>query len=68
MRPIKLSGIFSSSKQITQSQPSVSKKEEKNWRLEEGSRPSRPQHCWNQLEYWEESWRSKETCCHSDFS
>ena len=32
------------------------------------SRIYRPQHCWNQLEYWEESWKPEETCCHSDSS
>ena len=30
-------------------------------------RPLRPQHCWDQTEYFEESWRPKEICCHSDF-
>ena len=24
-------------------------------------------HCWGRLEYWEESWRLKETCCYPDF-
>ena len=33
--------------------------------LEEESKPSRPQHCSNQLDYFEESWRVMETC-HSD--
>ena len=28
--------------------------------------PNYIQHCWDQLEYWEESWRLEETCCHSD--
>ena len=36
-------------------------------RVEE-SEPSKPQHCWDQMEYWEESWRIEETCCHSDFN
>ena len=31
-------------------------------------RPSRLQHCWDWPESWEESWRSEETCCHSDSS
>ena len=23
-------------------------------------------HCWYRLEYWDESWKSKETCCYSE--
>ena len=34
---------------------------------DEGSPPKR-QHCWERLEYWEESWRFEETCCHSNSS
>ena len=37
-----------------------------NWKLE--SRWSKPQHCWDCLEYREESWRPEETCYHSDSS
>ena len=28
-------------------------------------RPSKMQHCYDRPEYWEESWRLGETCCHS---
>ena len=35
---------------------------EKEWRL------SRPQHCWEQLKYSEESKKIEETYCHSDSS
>ena len=28
-------------------------------------RPSKQQHYWKRPEYWEESWRVEETCCHS---
>ena len=28
-------------------------------------RPSKQQHYWKRLEYWEEFWRLEETCCHS---
>ena len=35
------------------------------WRLEDEWRPSKLQHYWEQPEYWEESWRLEETCCHS---
>ena len=31
-------------------------------------RPSKLQHCWERPEYWEESWRLGETCCHSNSS
>ena len=34
----------------------------------EDSRLSRLKDCWDRLEYWEESWRAEETCCHSDSS
>ena len=40
------------------------KRDWQNWKSEE--LPSRPQHCWDQLKYSEESWRSEETCSHSD--
>ena len=32
---------------------------------QEVSGQSRLPNYWDQLEYWEESWRSEETCCHS---
>ena len=25
-------------------------------------------HCWDRPEYWEESWRLEEACCHSNFN
>ena len=31
-------------------------------------RPSKQQHYWERSEYWEESWRLEETCCHSNSS
>ena len=31
-------------------------------------RPSKLLHYWEQPEYWEESWRLEETCCHSNSS
>ena len=37
----------------------------KKWKLEEESRPSKLQHCWDRPEYWEEPWGFEETCCHS---
>ena len=43
----------------------------RNWRNYESveeSKPTRLEHCWNRPEYWEESWRPEETCCHSDSS
>ena len=30
--------------------------------------PSKLQNCWDRPEYYEESWRLEETCCHSDSS
>ena len=30
-------------------------------------RLSRPQHCWDQLGFWEEFWKTEESCCHLDF-
>ena len=32
------------------------------------SRQSKLQHCWERPEYWEESWRLEEICCHSDIT
>ena len=42
------------------------KRDLEKWRLEEEWRPSRPQHSGGWLEYFGESWRAEETCCHSD--
>ena len=39
-----------------------------DWKLEDKLRPFRIQHYKDWLEYWEESWRLEETCCHSDSS
>ena len=38
----------------------------KSWKSEDESRLSKLQHCWDRLEYWEESWRLEKTCYHSD--
>ena len=47
---------------------SLEKRAERVGGLEEGeSRPSLLQHCWDRLEYWEESWRLEETCYQLDF-
>ena len=35
---------------------------------EDEPRKFRVKHCWNQLEYWEESLWFEGTCCHSDSS
>ena len=35
------------------------------WRGWKSEKESRRQHCWDRPEYWEESWRPEETCCHS---
>ena len=35
--------------------------ERRLWELEIRGRPYKPQYCWDQLEYFEESWRPKET-------
>ena len=40
----------------------------RNWKSEEESKPSRPRHGWNWLGYWEKSWRTEETCWHSESS
>ena len=48
--------------------PKTEEKDSRNWRLGKESIPSRPQNRYDQIEYWEESWRPEETCCHSDFS
>ena len=46
--------------------PKVWKEEWKSWKSEEKSRPSRLQRCCDWLEYSEKSFRSKESCSHSD--
>ena len=38
------------------------------WKLADGWRPSKRQHYWERLEYWEESWKLKEDCYHSNSS
>ena len=43
----------------------VRKLDELKWENER--RSSKLQHCWEQPEYWEESWRLEETYCHLDF-
>ena len=40
----------------------------RTWKWEEEWRPSKLQHYWDRLEYWEESWRLEESCCHSNSS
>ena len=40
----------------------------KSWKSGDEFRPSRLQHCWNQPEYWEKSWKPKEICCHLESS
>ena len=40
----------------------------KSWKSEDESRQSKLQHCWDWLEYWEESRRPEETCCNSNSS
>ena len=37
----------------------------KSWKSEDESKSSKLQYCWDQSEYWEESWKTKEVCCHS---
>ena len=37
----------------------------KFWKWATDWRPSKLQHYWKLPEYWEESWRLEETCCHS---
>ena len=38
------------------------------WKLSDEWRPSKLLHYWERLEYWGESWRLEETCCHSNSS
>ena len=42
-------------------------KDWRTWKLEDEWRPSKQQHYWEWLEYWEKS-RRLETCCHSNSS
>ena len=39
----------------------------KGLKLDDEWRTSKLLHYWERPEYWEESWRLEETCCHSDF-
>ena len=39
-----------------------------DWKLADEWRPSKRQHFWRRTEYWEESWRLDESCCHSNSS
>ena len=48
--------------------PKVSRKNRWYKKSKEESRPTRLQHCWGRLNYYEECWRPEETCCHSDSS
>ena len=43
-------------------------KDWRTWKLEDEWKLSKLQHCWERPEYWEESWRLEETCCHSNKS
>ena len=43
------------------------KKDWRNLRLVEESKPVRPQNCQDHLEYSEKSWRPGETCCHHSY-
>ena len=36
------------------------------WKLADVWRPSKRPHYWRRPEYWEESWRLKEICCHTN--
>ena len=47
--------------------PSQRLDRKRNWKLVEESRLSKPQQCWDRIEYREESWRS-EICSRSDCS
>ena len=46
--------------------PKVCKEYRNSWKSVNEPRPSRQQRYGDRLEYWEEFWRSEETCCHSD--
>ena len=39
-----------------------------DWKLADEWWPFKQLHYWERPEYWEESWRLKETCCHSNSS
>ena len=39
-----------------------------DWKVGDNWRLSKQRHCSERPEYWEESWRLKETCCHSNSS
>ena len=43
-------------------------KDWRTWKLQDEWRPSQLLHYWDQPEFWEESWRFEEICCHSKFS
>ena len=43
--------------------PKAWKGDWKNWKLEDESRLSKLQHCWDQPKYRKESWRPERTCC-----
>ena len=38
------------------------------WNSADEWKPSKLQHYWERREYWKESWRLEETCCHSNSS
>ena len=44
------------------------KKNEEDKKSEGELEQSKSRHCWDRLEYAEESWRPKDSCCHSDSS
>ena len=46
--------------------PKAWRRDWKNWKSVGESKPFRTQHCEDQQEYWDESWRPEETCCYSD--
>ena len=48
--------------------PNVWYKNWKTWKSEANWKQSKLKHCWEQPEYWEESWRRAETCYLSDSS
>ena len=45
--------------------PKDNKRDWRIWKWEDKWRPSKLQHYWDRLEFWEESWRLEETCYHS---
>ena len=48
--------------------PNDLEKDWRNWKSEIEIRLYRPQHFWDQQEYWEKPWKLEKTCCHSVFS